>query len=169
MLEVVADAVHRLGRDEWWSTVRIALDDMTAAGARAIRQRARGWMVYRRTASMTDEASFLRGDIWTVDFGVDSLDPEQAFSRPALIVSDHRLHHPNLRLVIVIPGTSNLRHFPLHMMVEPDADNGLESETAFQVEQVRAVSVGRLSERLGQLDTVSRDSIDEILRRVLSL
>lgn len=29
MLEVVADAVHRLGRDEWWSEVHGALDGLT--------------------------------------------------------------------------------------------------------------------------------------------
>ncbi len=29
MLEVVTDAVHRLGRDEWWSSVRGALDELT--------------------------------------------------------------------------------------------------------------------------------------------
>jgi len=29
MLEVVADAVHRLGRDDWWSSVRGALDGLT--------------------------------------------------------------------------------------------------------------------------------------------
>ncbi len=29
MLEVVTDAVHRLGRDEWWSSVRDALDRLT--------------------------------------------------------------------------------------------------------------------------------------------
>ena len=28
MLEVVTDAVHRLGRDEWWSSVRGALDEL---------------------------------------------------------------------------------------------------------------------------------------------
>ena len=28
MLEVVTDAVHRLGRDEWWSSVRDALDGL---------------------------------------------------------------------------------------------------------------------------------------------
>ena len=33
MVEVVTDAVHRLGRDEWWSSVRGALDDMSAAEA----------------------------------------------------------------------------------------------------------------------------------------
>lgn len=29
MLEVVTDAVHRLGREEWWSSVRDALDQLT--------------------------------------------------------------------------------------------------------------------------------------------
>jgi hypothetical protein len=29
MLEVVTDAVHRLGRDEWWLSVRHALDELT--------------------------------------------------------------------------------------------------------------------------------------------
>ena len=33
MLEVVTDAVHRLSRDEWWSSVRDALDGLTAAEA----------------------------------------------------------------------------------------------------------------------------------------
>ncbi|NNF56488.1 MAG: hypothetical protein HKN03_18835 [Acidimicrobiales bacterium] len=29
MLEVVTDAVHRLGREEWWSSVREALDGLS--------------------------------------------------------------------------------------------------------------------------------------------
>ncbi|MFT7649953.1 MAG: putative transcriptional regulator [Candidatus Poriferisodalaceae bacterium] len=33
MLEVVADAVHRLGRDDWWSSVRDALDGLTSSEA----------------------------------------------------------------------------------------------------------------------------------------
>ena len=110
-----------------------------------------------------------RGDVWLVDFGDDSQDPEQAFLRPAVIVSDDRLHHPNLRMVIVVPGTSTIRRIPLHVVLTPDPDNGLTAETAFQVEQVRAVSTRRLVERLGQLDTVDRHTIDEILRSVLSL
>ena len=28
MVDVVADAVHQLGRDEWWLSVRDALDDL---------------------------------------------------------------------------------------------------------------------------------------------
>ncbi|MFT7649952.1 MAG: mRNA interferase MazF [Candidatus Poriferisodalaceae bacterium] len=118
---------------------------------------------------MSADGRFVRGDIWLVDFGVDPEDPEQAFRRPALIVSDDRLHHRNLRMAIVVPGTSRVRALPLHVVVEPDDDSGLTAPTAFQAEQVRAVSIGRLVVRLGRLDAVSRHAMDEILRNALSL
>ena len=118
---------------------------------------------------MTGEGRLHRGDVWLVDFDDDRQDPEQAFLRPAAIVSDDRLHHPNLRMVIVVPGTSTIRPIPLHAVLTPDNNNGLTAETAFQAEQVRAVSTGRLVERLGRLDTLDRHTIDEILRSVLSL
>ena len=89
---------------------------------------------------MTNEKQLLRGDVWLVDFGIDPQDPEQAFLRPAVIVSENRLHHPNLRTVIVVPGTSTIRGIPLHVVLSPDPNNGLSTETAFQVEQVRATS-----------------------------
>lgn len=89
---------------------------------------------------MTAEGQLLRSDVWLVDFGADPQDPEQAFLRLVVIVSDDRLHYPNLRMVIVVPGTSTTRQIPLHMVVAPDHDNGLATETALQVEQVRAVS-----------------------------
>ncbi|MCY3616887.1 MAG: type II toxin-antitoxin system PemK/MazF family toxin [Acidimicrobiaceae bacterium] len=107
--------------------------------------------------------------MWLIDFGADPQDPEQAFLRPAVIVSDDRLHHPNLRMVIVVPGTSTIRRIPLHVVLSPDPDNGLATGTAFQVEQVRAVSTGRLVERLGRLDTLGRHAIDDILRNALGL
>ena len=118
---------------------------------------------------MNAEGQLVRGDIWSVDFGADPEDPEQALRRPALIVSDDRLHHPNLRMAIVVPGTSTIRPVPLHVVVEPNGDTGLVAATAFQVEQVRAVSIARFLERLGHLDPVSRHAVDEILRAALSL
>lgn len=127
------------------------------------------WMALQWTAWMTDESNILRGDIWLVDFGTDPTDPEQAFHRPAVVVSDDRLHHPNLALAIVVPGTSTVRSVPLHVVVDPDADNGLAMTTAFQVEQVRAVSVRHLLQRLGHLDSPTLYSIDDVLRNALHL
>lgn len=118
---------------------------------------------------MSTDRRFLRGDVWLVDFSTDPEDPEQAFRRPALIVSDDRLHHPNLRMVIAVPGTSTIRPLPLHVVAQPDKDSGLEVATAFQVEQVRAVSTARLVNRLGRLDPVNRQIVDEILRNALAL
>ena len=118
---------------------------------------------------MNAEGRLVRGDVWLVDFGTDPTDPEQAFLRPAVIVSENRLHHPKLRMVIVVPGTSAIRGIPLHVVLSPDDSNGLTAETAFQVEQVRAVSTGRLTERLGRVDALSRHAIDELLRNALSL
>lgn len=118
---------------------------------------------------MTTEPTHARGDIWQADFGAHPSEPEQASRRPALIVSDDRLHHPNLRIVIVVPGTSTIRRLPLHVTAEPDDTNGLGQTTAFQVEQVRAISTGRLLERLGRLDAETRHTVDEILRNVLDL
>jgi mRNA interferase MazF len=110
-----------------------------------------------------------RGDVWLIDFGSMPSDPEQGFHRPAVVVSDDRLHHPNLNMLIVVPGTTTLRSLPLHVVVEPADENGLQHRTAFQVEQVRAVSTARLLERLGALSTESRYAIDEVLRSVLRL
>ncbi len=118
---------------------------------------------------MTTDRRFVRGDVWLVDFGADAEDPEQALPRPALIVSDDRLHHPNLRMVIVVPGTFTIRPVPLHVVVAPDDEAGLVVPTAFQVEQVRAVSTSRMQERLGRLDPVSAHAVDEILRNARRL
>jgi mRNA interferase MazF len=118
---------------------------------------------------MAAERTPARGDLWLVDFGANPEDPEQAFRRPALIVTDDHLHHPNLRLAVVVPGTSTLRGLPLHVVIEPDDENGLDAATALQVEQVRAVSTVRLVERLGRLGAHSRHTVDDILRNVLRL
>ena len=118
---------------------------------------------------MPNDSPFTRGDIWLTDFGIDPENPEQAIQRPAVLVSDDRLHHPSLRMVIVVPGTSTIRDIPIHVDVGPDPTNGLSSKTAFQTEQVRAVSTTRLVERLGKLDPVNIATIDEVLRNVLNL
>ena len=72
-------------------------------------------------------------------------------------------------MALVVPGTSTICSVPLHVVVEPDDGTGLDAVTAFQVEQVRAVSIARFGERLGRLDLVSRHAIDEILRNALDL
>ncbi len=42
MLQVVSDAIHRLGRDQWWGTVREALEQMSDDDHTGYRAEARG-------------------------------------------------------------------------------------------------------------------------------
>lgn len=124
-------------------------------------------MARRETGCVATEIR--RGDIWTVDLGSDPSDPEQAFIRPAIIVSDDRLHDPRLKMCVVVPGTSTIRRVSLHVVAEPDAANGLDALTAFQAEQVRSVSVARLRARIGTAGAVVVAQLDELLRNVLRL
>ena len=41
MLDVVADAVHRLGREEWWSSVRGSLNALSEAETASYRDESR--------------------------------------------------------------------------------------------------------------------------------
>lgn len=116
-----------------------------------------------------DSQDLRRGDIWMADFGAAPSDPEQGYHRPAVIVSDDRLHHPNLNLVVVVPGTTTIRSLPLHVHVGPDSANGLGAPTAFQAEQVRSISTARLLRPLGALDVESRYALEDVLRSVLKL
>lgn len=118
---------------------------------------------------MPPETRWLRGDIWLIHLGSDPSDPEQAFVRPALIVSDDRLHRAPFGMVVVVPATSTIRDLPLHAVSEPDAHNGLSVASAFQSEQVRSVSSRRLVRRLGRLGAADRHAVDELLRAVLRL
>ena len=96
-----------------------------------------------------------------MDLGSNPTDPEQAFVRPVVVVSDDRLHHPRLRMCVVVPGTSTIRRISLHMVLEPDADNGLDALTAFQPD--------RLQDRIGRVGAIGLAQIDELLRTVLNL
>ena len=72
-------------------------------------------------------------------------------------------------MVIVVPGTSTLRDLPLHVIVEPDRVNRLAQSTAFQVEQVRAISTVRLTEPIGAVSAEAMAAVDETLLAVLGL
>lgn len=72
-------------------------------------------------------------------------------------------------MCLVVPGTSTIRRVSLHLVVEPDAADGLDALTAFQPEQVRPISVARLQRRLGSAGVLVTAQLDELLRTVLSL
>ena len=113
-----------------------------------------------------------RGEIRWVD-----LDPtrgsESDKRRPAVIVSNDGANATAARLnrgvITVVPVTGNVTQvFPFQVLL-PAGTAGLEMDSKVQAEQVRSVSVHRVSSALGVLSTLLMDQVDEALRLHLSL
>jgi len=113
-----------------------------------------------------------RGDICLVD-----LEPargaEAGKSRPAVVVSNDAANAAATRLgygvVVVVPVTSNVTSVRPFQVLLPAADTGLPRDSKAQAEQVRAVAVERVGERLGGLTVALQRSLDAALRLQLAL
>lgn len=91
-----------------------------------------------------------RGEVWMAD-----LDPvrgsEQSGTRPVVIVQADSLN-ANLRTVIVVPFTSNLRWQHLkHCVLVLAGEGGLRSDSLALCNQIRVCDKTRLIRLLGQL------------------
>jgi len=113
-----------------------------------------------------------RGDVHVVD-----LEPvrgsESNKRRPAVIVSNDVANATALRLgrgvVTVVPVTSNVeRIYPFQVKL-PMLRTGLPVDSKAQAEQVRAVDVERIGERLGLVPGDLMNQLDEALRLHLGL
>ena len=114
----------------------------------------------------------LRGEIRLVN-----LDPvvgnEAAKLRPAVIVSNDALNATTMSLergvVTVVPITSNVKKvypFQVHL---PRESSGLRRESKAQAEQIRAVSIARIGDRVGRLSTDAQEQLNVALRLHLAL
>lgn len=114
----------------------------------------------------------LRGEIRLVD-----LDPARAGEanklRPAVLVSNDGANTTAAKLgrgvVTVIPVTTNVdRIYPFQVLI-PAHESGLEHASKAQAEQVRSVSVERVTDRIGTVPPEVMLEVDEALRLHLAL
>lgn len=113
-----------------------------------------------------------RGEVRLVD-----LEPARGSEankrRPAIVVSNNSANAAAARLgrgvVTVVPVTSNVaRILPFQVLLAAD-QTGLRVESKAQAEQVRAVSVERLGDVLGELPAPALAAVDDALRLHLDL
>ena len=113
-----------------------------------------------------------RGEVRLVD-----LDPAKGSEadkrRPAVIVSNDGANSTAERLrrgvLTVVPVTSRTeRVYPFQVML-PAHETGLRLDSKAQAEQVRAVAVERIGERIGSLPPELLAALDEALRLHLAL
>jgi mRNA interferase MazF len=113
-----------------------------------------------------------RGEVRVVDFD-PARGSEAAKRRPAVIVSNDHANRAARQLrrgvLTVVPITSNVqRVYPFQVLL-PAGTAGLKTDSKAQAEQVRAVAIGRIGERLGQAPASIMTSIDRALRIHLAL
>ena len=109
----------------------------------------------------------LYGDIWYGD-----LDPtvghEQAGQRPVLVVSPDMFNHSPLKLVLILPVTTNLRPLPSRVPMLPP-EGGLTRPSIVLCEAIRSVSHDRLQYRLGTASAATMQAVQDRLRILMNL
>jgi mRNA interferase MazF len=114
----------------------------------------------------------LRGEIRIVD-----LDPAQAGEanrrRPAVLVSNDGANTTPANLgrgvVTVVPITTNTdRVYPFQVLI-PSHESGLDRDSEAQAEQVRPVSVDRITNHIGTVAPELMLEVDEALRLHLAI
>jgi mRNA interferase MazF len=113
-----------------------------------------------------------RGAIHLVDFD-PVVGAESNKTRPAIVVSNDAANSAAMRrghgVVTVVPVTSAVeRVYPFQVFLTT-ADSGLALDSKAQVEQIRAVDVSRLGDRVGAVASGSLQELEEAIRLHLVL
>jgi len=109
-----------------------------------------------------------RGEVYNVDLG-QPVGHEPAFRRPAVVVvSVDILNNGPGGLVVVVPITAAGYGLLSHVELEP-ASSGLDHASYARCDQLRVVSVERLSSRQGMIGPEQIQAIDQALRFVLDV
>lgn len=108
-----------------------------------------------------------RGEVWIVD-----LNPvrghEQAGKRPALIISVDLFNQSPSGLIVVLPITSKYKGIPFHVEVNPP-EGGLTVQSFIKCEDVRSISVERLTNKLGIVSQQILVEVEERLKILMGL
>lgn len=95
------------------------------------------------------EQAFEQGDVVWLDPD-PTRGPEQAKSRPFVIVSVDQLNRAPIELSLAVPLTRTAFGSPLHVRVEPP-EGGLTEQSYAMPEQLRSISHRRVTRKLGSL------------------
>ncbi len=106
-----------------------------------------------------------RGEIWAVD-----LSPvrghEQAGYRPGLVISVDTFNHGPAGLVVIIPITTKEKGIPFHIAINPE-EAGLSKKSFIKCEDIRSVSIKRLSEYLGKVSLETLMAVEDRIKILL--
>lgn len=108
------------------------------------------------------------GEVIELELGTPS-GSEAGLSRPAVVVTAARVLRGGPNVVHVVPLTRTLRDNGAEVVIEPDEDNGLDARSAAQCQHVRAVAVGRITTRIGNVGPVTLQQIRHTVAVILDI
>jgi len=109
----------------------------------------------------------LRGQVWLVDLN-PTRGREQAGKRPCLVISVDLFNQGASGLAIVLPMTSKHKGIPFHVEVNPP-EGGLTQKSFIKCEDVRSISIERLSDLWGVVSPTTMIVVEDRLRILLGL
>lgn len=110
-----------------------------------------------------------RGDLYWLNWS-PGRGSEQSGRRPALIIAaDASNRNERYPLIIVATLSTVQREILTHIVLEPDAENGLSQRSSIKCEQLMTVDKDRLEDRIGRISTTDLSRVDSALKRALSL
>ena len=114
-------------------------------------------------------AEIRRGDIYLCTFD-PTVGHEIKKTRPALVIqNDIGNRYSPLTIVAAITSTVSPVPYPVEVVIDPTAGNGLEVRSAIRLDQIRTVDRQRLVRRLGTVEAGTMAKIDEALKISIGL
>jgi mRNA interferase MazF len=114
-------------------------------------------------------ADLRRGEIYLCSFD-PTVGHEIRKTRPALVVqNDVGNRYSPLTIVAAITSTVSPVPYPVEVVIDPTAANGLAVRSSIRLDQIRTVDRQRLVRRLGVVDSSTITQVDEALKISLGL
>ena len=108
------------------------------------------------------------GDLVDLELGTPE-GREAGFRHPAVLVTAQRILDADPSVIHVVPLTTTLRVFHSEVLLDPDAENGLEAPSAAQCQHLRAVSPSRVSSVRGNVGATTLAQIRDVIAVILDL
>src|ERR1035438_1353351 len=105
-----------------------------------------------------------RGEIYLCSFD-PTVGHEIKKTRPALVIqNDVGNRYSPLTIVAAITSTVSPVPYPIEVIMDPSAANGLDVRSSIRLDQIRTVDRRRLVRRLGVVDSSTMGMVDEALK-----
>lgn len=122
------------------------------------------------TSCRMNSAEPLRGEVWFVlfDAAPPALGHEQAYPRPALVVSVDAFNVGGSDLAIILPITRTDRSNQLHVPLTP-LESCILRPSVILCDQITTASHLRLQRRLGEVTPATMQEVGKRLRTLLGV